>query len=298
MDTKNANRAMRSTQQQQLSKDERKLIWSVIQQSPRTVDIPLHKLNIDYSYQDRPRARLVDLIATQFAVGMLGTFIVSERPDGTFWVCDGATRKLGLEKGGQGNRSVPCQVFKTSGIKQEALLFKIYNGFRKQVPLANRLNAEGVAGLNGLRATVNRCGYSLIGNGKNVLKGATFLMKAYEIDDGISLEKALYSLHSSWGSEERLDGITVLGVSQLIHSQKKSIDEQLRRTLRRTPQEKIDEIVTKIWGGGRKMGARLHPDSRPPLVAKALALLINKYPGRSGSIDIGRVEEEASRLAV
>jgi len=258
------------------------------------MDLPLSKLNIDWSYQDRPRDTLVRQIAEQFQPVMLGTFIVSERPDGGYWVCDGATRKLGLEAAGQQDRVVRCQVIQTNGRKQEALLFKYYNNARKQVPLANRLNAEGIAGVDrGLLKIVLKVGYKLVGSGKNTLKGIGFVKEAFDLDEGVSVEKALFAIKETWkNSTNRPDGNTILGIANVYYSQpQKRVDAQVRQVLKRLSPDTLDEKVRRAWGGGPKVGSRIRPNDRPPFVAQVIGQEINRHPGKAGKIDMKRLDE-------
>ena len=132
----------------QLSEAEQKVLKNLLGQDPHYEELLLKDLKVEWEYQDRPREKLIDQIATYFSPAMLGIFQVSRRPDGSLWVCDGTTRKLGMEQGGKADARVRCQVHNTEGVKQEALLFKHYNAARKAVPLANRLTADGMAGID------------------------------------------------------------------------------------------------------------------------------------------------------
>jgi hypothetical protein len=276
-----------------MSPEERTVLESVLRQEVVFEHLPLNQISIDMEYQDRPRKTLVGQIATQFSEVMFGHLIVSKRPNGTYWVVDGATRKLGLEAGGQNNREVRCQIIRTEGQKQEALLFKHYNCNRKMVPLANRLNAEGVAGISGLVDVVKKCGFQLIGNSKKTLKGISFLVQAYNFDEGKSLERALYSMKSCWDGRHRLDGGNILGAAALYHSQRKTPDKQVRKVLLRKGPDDIEQMVQLTWGkGSRKVSARLHPADRWKFVAKALLFEINKATrNEEDKLDIDKLNE-------
>jgi len=262
----------------QLSPAEHRVLQPILAQEPHYENISLKDLQIDYTYQDRPRDTLVRQIAEYFSPAMLGTLIVSKRPNGSLFVCDGATRKLGLELRGEGDRVVRCQVFNTDGVKQEALLFKFYNGARKAVPLANRLTAEGVGGVDGgFLKTIKSIGFTLTGNSKKALKGAGFVKKAYEIDDE-SMQKALFALKESWGEKHgRLDGVAVLGVT-MIYSKVRNCDMQVRRWLKGHGPEELSEITHIVYGGGKqlKKTLKLRPNQLPWFIAKAIGLDINR----------------------
>jgi len=273
---------------QQLDKDERTLLESVLCQDAVFKDIPLNKLYVDYSYQTRPREQLLAQIAEQFSSAMLGTLIVSKRPDGTMWVCDGVTRKLALEQRGEAGREVRCQVLNCTDAKQEALLFKFYNGSaRRAVPLASRLQAEGIAGVDhGFLNLVEQCGFALVGSTNRTLKGIGYVYKAFN-QDPEALKKALFALKSTWwASRLKLDGNTILGVT-LVYCSSRNVDADVRKFLEHTPPDKLDELINTVWGGGKKsLKAKLHPSSRPHFVAKAIGLSLNrKRHGRVVNLD-------------
>lgn len=280
----------------QMTPEEQKLLRSVLAQEPRYEQLKLDDLNIDWDYQERKREQLVMQIATQLVPAWIGELRISERPDGTFWICDGVTRYLGLRKRNELGiehylRSVRCEIVRTEGKRQEALLFKYYNSARKQVPLANRLQAEYLAGVDaGFGKIIKECGYKLIGQSPNTLKGGHFVRQAFDLDNGESLRKALFAIKSAWNGKHRLDGTVVLGVSKLICSQPRPIDDQLRRTLARCGPDKVDDMVQRMWGGGHKVAATLHPKDRPRFIARALGQLINKNPGRGSKIELGRID--------
>jgi len=263
----------------QLSDAERRVLQKLLDQVPRYEEILLSQLQIDWSYQDRPRQKLVDQIAEYFSPAMVQTPIVSRRPDTTLYTCDGVTRKLGMEKRGLGESRVRCQVFDTNGPKQEALLFKHFNASRKAVPLANRLTAEGIGGVDkGFLKSVQATGYGIVGGSKDVLKGAGFVKKAFEIDSGESMTKALFALRSSWGPKHgRIDGIVVLGLTML-YATVRNCDVGVRRWLKKHTPDDLQDIVHKTYGGGHKLTkeARLRPNHLPWWVAKGVALDVNK----------------------
>ena len=275
----------------QLSKQEQTVLRQVMNQKTRFANLPPKALNIDMAYQDRPRQKMIETIAANYSSVLAGTLMVAERPDGSLWVCDGATRKLALETMGLGDQPTRCEIVKVDGQKQEALLFKWYNSARKAVPLANRINAEGIGGVNPVRKLVLETGFTLVGSGKQTLKGVSFLEDAYDLDgDGTALRKALFLLKRTWSEKHRLDGNTVLGIAILYHTQPNSVDASLTRLLNRFTPEKLDEKITRMWGGGKKMGARLRPNHRPRFVAKVLGLEVNKHPGHSGRVNIDRLD--------
>jgi hypothetical protein len=284
----------------QITAAEKAILETVLNQEAVYVDLPLNQISIDMSYQDRPRKVLVDQIATQFSEVMFGDLKVSKRPDGTYWVVDGATRKLGLESGGHPNRMVRCQIICTNGIKQEALLFKHFNCQRRAVPLANKMTAEGIACVNRLLPVVVECGFKLAGTSKNSLDGTTYLVQAYNFDEGKSLMKALFSAKAAiWDGRHRLRGRDIKALAYVYYSQPRSPDAQLRKLLcafkqKGTGQYELDRLLQLSWnlGGSKKMNARMRPDDQPKFIAKALALEINKRTRQPAEkIDIDKLNK-------
>jgi hypothetical protein len=276
-----------------MTAQEKVILRSVLDQQVVFEEIPLDVLRIDMAYQDRPRKTLVNQIATQFSEVMFGNLVVSKRPDNSLYVVDGATRKLGLEAAGQSTRSVRCQVIATTGQKQEALLFKHYNCNRKIVPLNNRLNAEGIAGINKLRSVVMDCGFKLVGSGRYVLKGVGFLLKAHNLDDGDSLKKTLRAFRNCWdGKKHRLDGQNVLAVAVVYYSQRFTPDEGVRKVLASFGPDEIERNTLNSFQHGRaKESARLHPADRWRFAADVIAREANRLTrGRDKrKIDITRL---------
>jgi hypothetical protein len=262
----------------QLSDAERRILQKLLEQPPRYEEILLSALQIDLSYQDRPREKLVNQIAEYFSPAMVQTPIVSRRPDNSLFVADGATRKLGMEKRGLGKSRIRCQVFDTNGPKQEALLFKHFNASRRAVPLGNRLTAEGIGGVDkGLLKTVQATGYSLAGSSKDALRGPGFVKKAFEIDPE-SMQKALFALRASWGPKYgRINGITVLGLT-MFYATIRNCDAAIRKWLKTHTPDDLQDVVYKCYGGGHRLTqeAKLRPNHLPWWVAKGIGLAINR----------------------
>jgi hypothetical protein len=83
----------------------------------------------------------------------------------------------------------------------------------------------------------------------------------------------------------------VLGVARVYYYSRKTVDDQVRRVLQRSPPDRIMEWVVQRYAraGGT---ARIHPDDKPRLVASVIADQINNNPGKSGKIDISKLESE------
>jgi hypothetical protein len=275
--------------------DEMKLLKSVLDQKPPIVELPISALNVDMSYQDRPRERIVHQVESNFSEALLGIFKVSRRPDGSYWVCDGESRRQGILRRGEKQRVVRCEIFELEGPKQEALLFAWFNSRRSKEPtkLETNLQAYGIAGTDhGFAKAVQDCGFTLVRGGKRHLRGPGYAVQAWDLDgDGTAMRKALFALKDSWRDLYEIHGYMVLGVARLYHYSRKTIDEQVRRILHRMPPNKIMDLVSRRWAKAGNKAPRIHPDDKPKLISRVLADEINKNPGKSGRIDILKLDE-------
>lgn len=272
--------------------DEIKLLKKILDQNPPVVELSVGVLNIDFSYQDRPRDRIAAQIINHFSPAFLGVLIIAQRPDGSYWVCDGATRVQGLVARDDKERLVHCQVFQTEGARQEALLFAFFNSKRSKEPtkLITNLQAYSVAGTDkGFGKAIEDCGFSLT-RGRRQLHGPSYVKQAWELDgDGTAMKKALFTLNYAWGDSYQVHGYMVLGVALLYHTQRRAIDEQVRRVLQRMPPDEIMDRATRRYAAAGAKRPRIHPDDKPKLVARVLADAINRNPGKAGKIDIDRL---------
>jgi hypothetical protein len=273
---------------------ELKVLKSILQQDPPIVELPVSALNVDPGYQNRPREKMILKIATFFSNALLGVLIVSQRPDGKYYTIDGETRRLAILARHEEHRIVRCWLFHCDGSQQEALLFAFFNSARSRTPvnLITKLQAYHIAGTDkGFGKLVEECGFTL-SRGKRQLKGAFYVVLAWDLDgDGGSLRKALFALKDAWRDSYPIDGIIVLAVAKLFNSQTKSIDEQVRRVLRKTNPAALMDAVAKSYFKAGGASPRIHPGDKPDIIKKVLAGWINKNPGKTGKIDLRRLAD-------
>lgn len=273
------------------SAEEDRLLKSFLVQTLPIVNLPVSALNIDESYNDRPRERMIQQIALHFSVALLGVLLVGQRSDGVHWVVDGASRTKGIKHRGENQRVVPCQVFQSEGQKQEAFLFSWFADKRSKtlIPLANKLNALGVAGVDrGFKKLIEQCGFSI-----PKVQGVGYYLQAYNLDDdGAALQKALYSIKAEWRDRHKLPGYMVLGVALVYRRYApKAIDEQVRRILRNKTPDKLWETAVgrHIKTGGKT--PRIHPEEKPAYIARVIVDAINRNPGKAGKLDLGKLDD-------
>lgn len=117
--------------------------------SPKTGNLrmcmlPVSKLMIDHTYQRNSLSqRNVDQIVKNYSVGSFGALNVAERNGIFYYVVDGqhrlaAAKKLGLTV-------VPCAVWVSTGVEQEAAEFERCNSARKSVDYYTKYRAMVVA---------------------------------------------------------------------------------------------------------------------------------------------------------
>jgi hypothetical protein len=279
------------------SPEEMKLIHGILDLTPDIIELTVAEINIDYSYQDRKRARIQREIATDLKPGLLGVLKISRRPDATYWAVDGATRVLGLSDRGEKVRKLRCEIYPMDGPKVEAVMFAWWNSRRSHTPTAleNNFQAAYIAGTDGgFGKAIYDIGFDLIGGNKfRHLHGPGYVRTAWDLDgNGTVMKKALFSCKDAWRDKFSFPGYVTLGVALFYYKTRpKSVDEQLRRLLHRKSPDEILDAITKEWlkTGGK---GRIHPDDKPRMIAAWIAHTINKNPGSAGKIDISRFKEE------
>ncbi len=275
----------------QLSKEEEAKIGPILD-NYKSVLLRPSQMNIDWEYQERPRTLLKKQIATQFKKGLCHEFMVTQHPDGSYWVVDGATRKLGMEEGGRGEQDSPCRLFQTPGKQIDVLLFKHFNKNRMKVPVGNQVVIEGVAEQDkGLYDTIKDMGFSpLSGSSFLHLKGISKHREAYNICQD-SYKKSMFTLKGEWGQKYgRWDGEIVKGLTLLYKSQLRSVDGLVRPWMKKHGPDDIQAEMYKVLGVPKK----LQPNEYPPLVAMGVAAAINRR--RKGNrIDIDALRRELAR---
>lgn len=274
--------------------EEMKILTPILDQNPPIEELSIEVLKMDPEYQTRPRERMRQKIAFNYHQGLFGVLRVSRRPDGTYWVVDGWTRVLALLDRGEKHKRVPCQIFETEGQKPEALLFSYFNGRRSHQPtkLETNFQAESVAGTDhGFGRLIERCGFTLNGTSNRRVRGPAAWKSAWNLDgDGEVLQKALLSLNDGWGDKYKIPGYVVFGIALLYRANSKPIDFHVRHALKRTSPNDLNDRIAKAYikAGGR---ANIRPDEKPEMIARALADIHNKNPGKAGKLDISKLAQ-------
>lgn len=127
-----------------------------VEEKPEPVDVPVHSLNIDVTYQAiAPRnPRLIRQIAKGFDLTAFGRLRVVRRASGALFVVDGRHRWEGVLAAGH-RLFVPCDIYNVHEIKREIEIFLICNTRIRKVPQGMLFMAE-VAGGDAQAVELNR----------------------------------------------------------------------------------------------------------------------------------------------
>lgn len=123
-----------------------RLGWAKPGDKGQHVMIPINDLLIDHEYQRNVTNdhNILD-IASNFDWSGFGNLIVMRRTDGKLYVVDGQQRLAAVRKRGDIEK-VPCLLFLSAGVKQEAKAFLIGNYHRKPVTAIVKFRASLLAG--------------------------------------------------------------------------------------------------------------------------------------------------------
>ena len=108
-------------------------------------NISVSNLNVDHTYQQDVKTKLVNDIYEHLDPDLLGVIKVSLRADGSYWIIDGQHRYLAVRNSGQ-YLTMRCEVHTGLTVPQEAHLFNQLNTRRKTVNTFNRFKSGIQAG--------------------------------------------------------------------------------------------------------------------------------------------------------
>lgn len=110
-------------------------------------NVPLDKINIDYSYQrDEVSKKNTAITARNFDWIACGCCIAMERPNGALFLVDGQQRYLAAKHRGD-IKELPCLIFRSDGREHEANAFISINIRRSVVGSVDKFNAASNASL-------------------------------------------------------------------------------------------------------------------------------------------------------
>jgi hypothetical protein len=119
--------------------------WSMVD-SPGTFEmIPKDELEVDLDYQREGTAQKIRNITAEWSWLACGVLLVARRPDGRKFVYDGGHRTHAARNRSD-IRELPCLVFDTEDIAEEAMGFLRANTFRKPVNAVDKFRAQLMTG--------------------------------------------------------------------------------------------------------------------------------------------------------
>lgn len=147
-----------------------------------------------------------------------GICYVSRRTDGTTIILDGQTRFGALRLLGLGGVARETIVYRGLSKPQEAEIFRILNNTKRpdMLTLFNIACVEEDAESLAIRAMIRKYGYKTTRGGPNALVAIKTVVEAYRRDQ-LSIDKALWFIHTTWGTvKDGVNGTVVGGLSLLI----------------------------------------------------------------------------------
>lgn len=216
--------------------------------------IPVTAINVDPTYQRRTDAARVKRIAAALDEGAMKAISVSERPDGSLWVYDGAHTVAAARLAGMSR--VPALIVRGTR-EQEARWFLAINGGSKRVSQRDTQHA-GVAASDAVAVLVDRL---MSAHGLTVQSGgqarpgktnAVGLLRTLAKRDPAGLEAAMGVIGGLWPSEPLAwSGRVISGVHGAIAKAGADAVRAGLKARKVTPQRIEDGIAVlgKVAGG-------------------------------------------------
>lgn len=142
--------------------------WTLVDKPGEFAFLPKGEINVDHGYQrERVSLRKVAMFAQAWSWAACGVLSVAMRPDGSFWVFDGQHRKLAADKRADIDL-LPCMVFESTGVKDEASAFLTANTTRTSMMTPDKFSALIIAEdpvALGILEMVRQHGYAIQSSG-------------------------------------------------------------------------------------------------------------------------------------
>lgn len=115
--------------------------WTITDKPGKLCHLDKNLLNVDSRYQRNFIENKVKTLAANWSWVACGVIVVAKRPDGTYWVMDGQHRVVAAKRRAD-IMQLPCIVFSTADVKQEANGFLNANTGRKPVSSLDKFRAS------------------------------------------------------------------------------------------------------------------------------------------------------------
>lgn len=228
-------------------------------QWPYTFEIlDVGELFVDDAYQ-RPLTTFAVRIERNFEPALVGTLVVSARPQGRYAIVDGQTRAaaiVNLAARDEAPIGVPCLVYRGLDQAAEARLFARLQKERRGVASAHRFRAAVVAGEEralAITAIAERAGYTIGPAGTKELASVAALEAVYRRGAEI-LERTLTTLRRSWPSVIP-SGDIIRGLGYLL-AQEPIDDERMAAHLHAVTPDELKRRASALLEGMGGAGSR------------------------------------------
>ena len=222
-----------------------------VEEWPYRYEVVLREeLIVDHRYQ-RKLTDFVNKVRREWNPALVGTLIVSERPDGEKAIIDGQTRWEGSE--GHVD-SLPCLIYEGLTMAEEAELFADLQTKRRGMRTYDRFRAQLQAGKEPA-PTIARIaqanGYDLdVEETGQTLRAIAALEKVLSDADEEHLEDVLRTIAAAWGpTYEAASAQMIRGVSRFILNQERIDLERLVERLSRTTPDVLRHRASAISQG-------------------------------------------------
>jgi hypothetical protein len=111
--------------------------WADASQVGRLEWVPKDRINVDQTYQRDSKSHRAVKIASEFSWPCFGTLLLARRKDGSLFVVDGQHRLMAAMRRAD-IVAVPCIIFDSSDVKEEATVFVKANTMSKMVEAADK----------------------------------------------------------------------------------------------------------------------------------------------------------------
>lgn len=221
-------------------------------------------------------------IADGWHAALVGTLLLSVKPNGKLWILDGMHRWKAAQLSGRGKQTAECHTFSGLSIQQEAELFQGRNNTKRLSPVdlfraaVIKEDPEAVE----VNAAIEKAGWKVGSHGERSFAAIAAIMRIYrnthgEVPGPVAVARALHTSAAAWTvCREASSAIIIegLGLLHLQYGDALKDDDLIKR-------------LAKIGTPGTMVGrARAYAEIRSRTKAMAFALvtldLYNKKPRR------------------
>lgn len=200
----------------------------IIKKHSRIQWVKVNDLLTGQPYQRPVTPQQVHKLAANFDPNLLGTLVVAERDDGSFWVIDGQHRIGALKQIGWHEQEVPCVVLKDIDYNDEAALHGWYNENRRQhtpIDLYVSFLEAGHVEEQGIEKILNKHGLHVSTDTQEGCVRAVQACRALYTFDPDMLDRVLSVTIAAWGKAyDSFNGDVMRGIGLVLAHYPKTLD--------------------------------------------------------------------------